>query len=356
MRDSANITTGQTPTAEAATSLWQPINIVQILFGCVGVIGNAMVCLTISRKKSLQNLTNRFIASLAITDLISSALWVLSVFSRRFPPSDNPSVRHFQCVVVEGGYLFWISILASTYQLVAITLERLFAIVYPVRHRIFFSRRWAAVGIAASWILPFAVLANFPIFHKMVDGACVYIGTQSGILVHGLFLFCATYLAPLVTMTWAYIKIWQSLKIGRSQQGEPGSSHSAPETDHRHRARRKVVQMLLIVFVTFVVCWTPDQLMVLMHNIGLATLTMSQFGPVQILALCNSISNPFIYAFKNKQYRDGIRELFCFGHSPAQVGVESTTSQREQTHTTAATSTGLHHTVETGLATVASST
>ncbi|XP_006826063.1 allatostatin-A receptor-like [Saccoglossus kowalevskii] len=307
-------------------SLWKPINMFQIAFGCIGIVGNMFVCITVARKKTLQNLTNYFIASLAIADLISSTLWVLSVVSRLIPLSRVPTIRHFQCVVVEAGYPFWVAVLASTYHLVAITLERLCGIVYPVKHRLFFSRRLAAVCVALCYILPCIILVNFPLFHKVINGVCVYSTSPSSALSHGIFLFMFTYLLPLVVMTWAYIAIWKRLKNSTSQHVNLSLAGQSSQTSSNCNqgyigARKKVIQMLIIVFLSFVICWTPDQIMVILVNIGVAKFHLSQFLPVQILALCNSCINPFIYAFKNRHFRDGFREIFCFGKTASNVRV-----------------------------------
>ena len=74
--------------------------------------------------------------------------------------------------------------------------------------------------------------------------------------------------------------------------------------------RRMSQKTLLFVFVLFVVCWTPEQLSYLQFTLG----GRLEFGGVWhtialILATSNSAINPFVYALRFEQYKQGVKSL-----------------------------------------------
>ena len=79
------------------------------------------------------------------------------------------------------------------------------------------------------------------------------------------------------------------------------------------RQTQSVTKTLAFVFLVYVFCWAPNQLLFLQYNLG----GYINFGGVLhslflILAMFNTACNPFIYAFQYKQYRDGLKSLFKF--------------------------------------------
>ena len=78
------------------------------------------------------------------------------------------------------------------------------------------------------------------------------------------------------------------------------------------RARRRVVNMLMVVIITFIICWSPDQFAYLVFNLGLVPVHYL-FGPIYracvVLAFANSCLNPFIYVLTNNNFRKALRAV-----------------------------------------------
>ena len=101
--------------------------------GSIILIGNGMVIVAYYVNPKLRNVTNKCFVSLAVcgslVGLISMPLWTYHTFNTYNPKRSNASL-----------YLFCISFdifngAASIFQLTAISLERCFSIVAPMRHR-----------------------------------------------------------------------------------------------------------------------------------------------------------------------------------------------------------------------------
>ncbi|XP_033635679.1 adenosine receptor A2a-like [Asterias rubens] len=75
------------------------------------------------------------------------------------------------------------------------------------------------------------------------------------------------------------------------------------------RARKKVIKMLLIVVVTFAICWAPNQFMFFAFMCGWNLDFSAWYYHASVLiAFCNSCVNPFIYGFQSKQHRQALKQ------------------------------------------------
>lgn len=88
-----------------------------------------------------------------------------------------------------------------------------------------------------------------------------------------------------------------------------------PKSTSAQARRRNVTVTLFIMFLVYVICWTPNQFTFLQFNLG---------GPLDFngvwyhftvfMAFLNTCINPFIYALKHKQFQKGLKEIFrCYG-------------------------------------------
>ncbi|XP_070576347.1 cholecystokinin receptor-like [Ptychodera flava] len=88
------------------------------------------------------------------------------------------------------------------------------------------------------------------------------------------------------------------------------------------KARKQILHMLCLVVITFVVCWGPNQILFFSYNLGAnVDFTKWYHHATVMLAFANSCMNPFIYTFKNKVFREGLKNLLCCPHN--RVGVET---------------------------------
>ncbi|XP_017790225.1 PREDICTED: 5-hydroxytryptamine receptor 2A [Habropoda laboriosa] len=136
--------------------------------------GNILVCLAITREKQLQNVTNYFLMSLAITDLMVAVLvmplGILTLVRGYFP---LPSVY---CLV-------WICLdvlfcTASIMHLCTISVDRYLSLRYPMKFGRNKTRRRVTLKIIFVWILSIAMSLPLSLMYSkendsvLVDGAC----------------------------------------------------------------------------------------------------------------------------------------------------------------------------------------
>ncbi|NXN90737.1 GPR19 protein, partial [Bombycilla garrulus] len=112
----------------------------------ISVLGNFLVCLVIRRSRRTQSTTNYFVVSLACADLVSSVgsapLLLLQLSSGRWMLGSGA------CQLLR--YVQYLTPGVQIYVLLAISVDRYYAIVYPLSFKV--SRGKAKKMILASWL------------------------------------------------------------------------------------------------------------------------------------------------------------------------------------------------------------
>ena len=77
-------------------------------------------------------------------------------------------------------------------------------------------------------------------------------------------------------------------------------------------AKRNTIKTLFLVAVSFVICWTGNQVLVFLHNIGYKIEFDSQVYQLFVFMVCvNCTINPFIYLVQYKEYQTALKTLIC---------------------------------------------
>ncbi|KAK7077568.1 Neuropeptide Y receptor activity protein, partial [Halocaridina rubra] len=135
---------------------------ISILIFAVG--GNSIVVYVVCSSAKMRTVTNYFIANLAVGDLFMAIFCVpfsfLSTLVLKYWPFGGEL-----CVVV--NYLQAVSVFVSAYTLVAISVDRYLAIIYPLRPRM--TRSQAKVIIATVWLLSLFTTLPVAIFSRLLE-------------------------------------------------------------------------------------------------------------------------------------------------------------------------------------------
>ena len=308
---------------------WEWWQILQLILAIVGIIGNFVVLLVIFRPGRKRSSTDTLIGALAVADFLTSIFIIPHRQARTVPSTLTAQVY---CRIINSSVLMWISICASIFTLTTISIERLMAVRYPFKFQRIFSPKRTAIAIVLIWI--FSIILNTFSFyvHFLKNSSCLVIFPSSQFQKFiGVSVFLVEYLIPIIVMVPAHILTVRTLQMRRKSLAS-GDKHDKKLLI----AQRRVMEMLFIVVITFIICWTPDQFGFLVFNLGAVDFT-HLYSPLYrafvVLAFVNSCANPFIYAARNTNFRKAIKELF--GRTPkrgyksvfAEVG-DSKTSDR----------------------------
>ena len=294
---------------------WDWRLILQLILAITGIIGNSLVIhIYLNTKELKRKTTNTFIAALAGADLVTSiSLTPFPLLS--FVPSNG--LGDLYCRIVFSANVMWISIVASIFTLTILAVERYVAVAYPSRYGRIFTNKNTRIIIFLIW-LSGIVINTFEYYGFFaINGQCWYIlpSTQFQMFL-GTGVFLIEYLIPIVIMLAANCRTIQILKAN-SASFRGKSDEQSRAAMSLLRARRRVVNMLMVVIITFIVCWSPDQFAYLVFNLGLVPVEYL-FGPIYrafvALAFANSCLNPFIYVLTNNNFRKALLVTFGLGH------------------------------------------
>ena len=206
------------------------------------------------------------------------------VISRRVYESTNNPSAAFQLSASSTSVFF----------LALISLERAFAVLWPVRHHVVSNRAYTC-SIAIVWAVGFCMfgLCVLSLYHTKVESKYVYSTIHSCLFI-SLLVICASYL-----------KIRTRLHSPPPAAGDL-RSHSRQSAEHNVRLSRTI---FLVTGVSLMV-WFP----------GFVVYTMRDFchppcfSPtvvlfVNILHLANSMVNPFVYSFRMAIFKDALKKF-----------------------------------------------
>ncbi|XP_072033303.1 octopamine receptor beta-2R-like [Amphiura filiformis] len=325
----------------------------KILIGIVGVLGNLTVCIVVAKMRSQKNYANSLIVSQAVTDLVTALVLIATTFTEIFPgsPPSNYAMGYLYCVFWYSRVTMFCMFSISTFNLVAISLERYIAVIHPIWYSHHFSRKVAAILATAAWLLG-PLMQTILGFTELTfeAGNCKFLNrTPVAQAITGVTLFLWDFFVPCILMAFCFIQIsvkfqnqkkrvgasemsttmtsaqTQATTITRARSDTEGradkndtdadaTSEPAQQSRKKNNRGRNITKTLAIVFLVYVICWSPDQFLFLQWNLG----GNIDFGGVLhsvvvIMAMLNSACNPFIYALRYKQYKEGLKSLFkCF--------------------------------------------
>lgn len=300
-----------------------------ILIMIVTFLGNFMVCLTVYLHRRLRSVTNYFIVSLAVSDLLVS---LLSLPFRINQTLDNGTWCLGYNLCATWIIVDLICSCASICNLAAISVDRYIAIVHPFRYHSLMTTTvgWIVIGIVWTYSVAWAGLSSLnwtepgeppfmpesvcakrdKIFYTVVTVFAFYLPLTIVVVMYGFVLRVAMNQARAVASL-------QPVNGNRSGRGRRSSINIVKEL--------KAAKTLAIVIGAFTICWFPFFTFLLISLWNLKLLQPPQISEQAVLGLrgtflyvlpiINSTLNPIIYALFNREFRMAFLRLlqrtFC---------------------------------------------
>jgi allatostatin receptor len=277
----------------------------------IGIVGNSLVIYVVVANKSMHNVTNILITGLATADL---CFLVTCISARTIPyvaygwPLGDAMCRIVQFLIFTLAYI-------SIYILVWMSIIRYLAISYPLRSVNFRTNRNAYIVLITTALLIFAVnapvLGTFHVesYNGYGDGRLVCISNVCSNDERNLLavFFVLGYLVPLTLIFILYSLILRTLL----KAGELGAGSS---TSRSMTSRWRAARMVIIVVLTFMLCWLPAEILFIVeflenNPVSMQWLFLQVFA--QIFAYGNSCINPILYALLSANFRKGFRSALC---------------------------------------------
>ncbi|XP_020626597.1 pyroglutamylated RFamide peptide receptor-like, partial [Orbicella faveolata] len=214
------------------------------------------------------------------------------------------------CKSVTGGVFAWTGSASAIVTLIAIAIERYYAVMYPHGNKWNLTKRKLKVIIPVTWIC--AIILNLPlmivkdVIETKSGNSCVSIWPEDWMgKAYSVAWFVGVFI-PLIVMIGLYSRVVYALWF----KGSNGSQLTQQQKGVM-KVRKRVTLMVVAVTAIFGVCWGTGQLVyVLLYfisdDIGAVLLAISD-----VMILFNSAVNPFVYALLNHQFREKIKRMIC---------------------------------------------
>ncbi|XP_057603153.1 adenosine receptor A2a [Hippopotamus amphibius kiboko] len=293
---------------------------VELAIAVLAILGNVLVCWAVWLNSNLQNVTNYFVVSLAAADI---AVGVLAI-----PFAITISIGF--CAACHSCLFFACFVLvltqSSIFSLLAIAIDRYIAIRIPLRYNGLVTGSRAKGIIAVCWVLSFAIGLT-PMLgwnscrqqegrnHSQNCGEgqegqvpCLFEDVvPMNYMVYYNFFACV--LVPLLLMLGVYLRIF----LAARRQLKQMESQPLPGERARSTLQKEVhaAKSLAIIVGLFALCWLP------LHIINCITFFCPQCKHAPpwlmyltiILSHTNSVVNPFIYAYRIREFRQTFRKI-----------------------------------------------
>ena len=260
-----------------------------IIVECLIIIfGNLFTIFVFWKHRNRLKRTTFLLINLTFVDLLSGLAQLTMIGTFSIP-------QRIQANIISSGNIATsiqsVFSLASLFSLVLISLERVYAVIWPLRHRVASAKGYIC-GVTFVWMAGIAVGVS------TLLAACNIIE-----FVHLAVLLCFIIVVSLVTICASYLAIRTRL------------NYRIPAIDSTHNKQNaqdqkaKLARTLFVVITASVVCFLPGTFSYLIHFLCFECVSSPLSYVFNILYLANSLINPIIYSFRMPIFRETLKRI-----------------------------------------------
>ena len=277
---------------------WTFISVFNTFMSVTAFLGNAGILIALHKESSLHPPSKLLLRSLATTDLfvglIAEPLFVANCISKA-NEQWNRMFRYASAVGLATGYIFCG---VSALTLIAISVDRLLALLLGLRYRQVVTLKRTYVFVIAIWVVC-TVSSAMSFWNRLIALLCFIIVTS----------LC------LVISIFSYTKIFRTLRHHQNEVQD--HVQQANQTNQLNIARyKKAVSTAIWLQLTLVACYLHCNLVVVLTSYsGVSSSLCNAWIYTSTLVFLNSSLNPILYCWKIEEVRQAvkntIRQVLC---------------------------------------------
>ena len=299
--DSTNVST--TDASPRGIGLIIVESFIFLVLNITALVGNLLICAAFYRNPSLRTVTNIFILSLALTDILTAVfvmpLVTASSFANRWLGGETTLNMNGYCAITMAG----ISLL--TVMLLAI--NRYFRVVRPELYHNIYSKKSSTFMAVTAWILTTLVInVGYRLvgFHFRISRfnptspVAVFPNRNASIyynIIRGISI-----IFPSLVVIICYSKIYQTIRQHNSTTAPPSQEGHSPYGVEE----AKMTRLLTVVVVCFYFCWIS----VFVYSVLQSTKVVGETSKYRNFhylfpSFASNAINPIVYGVMNQAFR-----------------------------------------------------
>ena len=286
-----------------------PVITVECFFHLVVILssltGNTLVLLVILQKRNSKTITNKFIASLAFSDILLSVFGGMPSFVVLL--TSEWKFGFYVCQL-QGITIVVLSVESIT-TLMLMAINRYYRVVKARQYNHVFTDKSTKWMICGSWVFsflspwPYLLAGHSYVFHPgkffcykdIDDGNAIIFSTTLISVYIGV---------PLLVITTSYFLVFQTVK---SHNSHMALSQSVAASDI------KITETLFLLVLTFIVSWIPVIIIDFIDlSMGGTSMDRKLYVVYTFCGLSSSSFNPIIYSVRNSGFRAEVLRVCCF--------------------------------------------
>uniref|UniRef100_A0A3B1JX51 Coagulation factor II (thrombin) receptor-like 1, tandem duplicate 1 n=1 Tax=Astyanax mexicanus TaxID=7994 RepID=A0A3B1JX51_ASTMX len=328
------------------TTVFLPL--VYIIVYVVGLPTNAMAIWVFLFRMKKKHPASILLANLALADLLF-IIWLPLKIHYHFN-NNNWIFGEPLCKVLM--VFFYGNMYCSTIFIACISVQRYWAVAHPFSQKM--DKRLTVCVSVCVWIVVWIMTIPLYLYDQTVKVENLNITTCHDVIRPsqlsfpvGYFLTMGIvgYVVPCLVCIVAYLLTFRSLR------------KSATDSSSSNSNKKKAIILMVIVLVMFLVCFTPSNIMLMVHYARVSATILNNGYKIYIITLClgslNSCLDPFVYYFISDEFREHVKNtLKCrsersakqmkVSFKPLKFSKKSSTSDSTHTQSTTYTSDSSH--------------
>ena len=272
----------------------------------VDIVGNTLVILVVSRNNSMKTPVNYLLVNLAAGDIVVAVFFGIQFIIAPVIIHPGGSTGDLLCKFVTGGVPGWVGAVTSVFSLVAIAIERYYAVVFPHSQKGKLTKTKVATFAIVSWILAllWAGIGFFITVYSHDIKSCVHSWSKE--IYANIYTVGWTVVAgiiPVSIMGYLYSRVVYRLWFVKQEN----------EATQRAllRYRRRVTKLVIAVTFVYAFCWIPELTIYFLGFTGTIDLKQIHFSIASGLVFFNSTINPIVYSLQSSTFRTHFWHLIC---------------------------------------------
>ena len=249
------------------------------------IIGNTFTIFVFWKQRLHLKRTCFLLISLAVADLLVGITEPVVLGTRKFKENTSLGKKEGDIISLSTAFQVLTSS-TSVFLLALISLERVYAVLYPLRHRVTSTRPYIC-SIVITWATGFCMAAIFfsEAYHRDVGRLYAAVVIHSCLFVSGLVI-CGSYLTI------------------RTRLRSDFQTHSRNLTERNLRLSRT----LFITVGVSLLFWLPGFVASVLREFCWECVSLPIGATVNVLRLANSMVNPFVYSFKMPMFKNAFKK------------------------------------------------